>query len=88
MYFTQIAPLALALLSSYQAFAHPGHDVRKEISQRQAFLDSSKRTDLGHCAAKIKARGVEKRNVARRAETLRNARAKRKSYNQTYYTLI
>ncbi|KAI5918084.1 aromatic compound dioxygenase [Camillea tinctor] len=66
----------LALLSS-SVVAHPGHDLTQEIAERREFLNSVKRTDLSHCADKLKARGVTKRNVARRSAMLEKARAKR-----------
>ncbi|KAI1084210.1 aromatic compound dioxygenase [Whalleya microplaca] len=57
--------------------AHPGHDISQEIKERRDYLSSVKRTNLDHCAPKLKARGVEKRNVQRRAALLEKARAKR-----------
>lgn len=57
--------------------AHPGHDISQEIAERKEFLGSVKRSDLSHCATKLKARGNHKRNVARRAAALEKARAKR-----------
>ncbi|KAF2707211.1 aromatic compound dioxygenase [Pleomassaria siparia CBS 279.74] len=59
------------------AVAHPGHNVRQEAQERREYLTSVKRTDLSHCAAKLKARGVDKRNVARRVAQVNKARAKR-----------
>ncbi|KAI0130428.1 Intradiol ring-cleavage dioxygenase [Xylariales sp. AK1849] len=64
----------LALLSS-TVIAHPGHDLTQEIAERRDFLSTSKRADLSHCAAKLQARGVEKRNVARRHAAVEKARA-------------
>lgn len=75
MRFTQTVVSGLTLLST--SFAHPGHDLTAEILERREFLDSVKRTDLSHCADKLKARGVHQRNVARRHEALQKARAKR-----------
>ncbi|KAJ4386284.1 hypothetical protein N0V93_009177 [Gnomoniopsis smithogilvyi] len=46
--------------------AHPGHSVEQELAERQAGLANSPRS-LNHCAAKIKARGLEARNVQRRS---------------------
>lgn len=57
--------LAAALVS-----AHPGHDATQEQAVRRAYLQNSKK-DLSHCAAKIKARGLEARNIKRR-ENLAN----------------
>ncbi|KAI1631627.1 aromatic compound dioxygenase [Biscogniauxia mediterranea] len=76
MYFTQTVVSGLALLSS-SVIAHPGHDLTQEIAERREFLSSVKRTDLTHCAEKLKARGVTERNVARRSAMLEKARAKR-----------
>lgn len=66
---------ALILLAS-TTVAHPGHDISLEVAERRDFLNIVKRTDLSHCAAKLKARGVEKRNVARRRSVLEEARSK------------
>ncbi|KAJ4303689.1 hypothetical protein N0V90_002590 [Kalmusia sp. IMI 367209] len=75
MRFTQTIVSGLTLLST--SFAHPGHDLTQEIAERREFLSSVKRTDLSHCAPKLKARGVNRRNVARRTAALEKARAKR-----------
>ncbi|KAJ4347281.1 uncharacterized protein N0V89_011221 [Didymosphaeria variabile] len=75
MRFTQTVLSGLTFLSAVSA--HPGHDLTQEIAERREFLGSQKRSDLSHCAAKLKARGVNKRNVARREAALQNARAKR-----------
>ncbi|KAI1373972.1 aromatic compound dioxygenase [Hypoxylon crocopeplum] len=69
-----ISGLALLVGSTV---AHPGHDISHEIKERREFLNSVKRTNLDHCAPKLKARGVEKRNVERRAALLEKARVKR-----------
>ncbi|KAI2618086.1 aromatic compound dioxygenase [Hypomontagnella submonticulosa] len=66
----------LALLTGFAA-AHPGHDLTQEIKERREFLNSVKRTNLDHCAGQLKARGVQKRNIERRAALLEKARAKR-----------
>jgi sulfur relay (sulfurtransferase) complex TusBCD TusD component (DsrE family) len=49
------------------AAAHPGHDISHEMAERRDFLKASKRVDLAHCASKLKSRGVEQRNIARRS---------------------
>jgi sulfur relay (sulfurtransferase) complex TusBCD TusD component (DsrE family) len=64
MRFTSIVSGA-ALFSGFVA-AHPGHDIKQEIAERREFLKTTKRADLSHCSEKLKARGVEKRNIARR----------------------
>jgi hypothetical protein len=75
MRFAQAVASSLVLLSSH-VLAHPGHDVSQEIAARQNYLSSVKRTNLAHCASKLKARGVERRNVARRHAKVEEARAK------------
>lgn len=70
------AVFAAAVLAGTAA-AHPGHSVAQELRERREFLSTTKARDLGHCAAKLKARGVEARNAARRAERVEAARAKR-----------
>lgn len=59
--------LVAAVLGASIASAHPGHDATKEQAVRRAFLEHSKK-DLSHCAASIKARGLEARNIQRRSE--------------------
>jgi hypothetical protein len=44
--------------------------------ERAAFMQTSKR-DLSHCAAKMKARGMDTRSIARRASMAKTARKKR-----------
>ncbi|KIL85507.1 hypothetical protein FAVG1_11465 [Fusarium avenaceum] len=67
-----------ALLSTFalanSVSAHPGANVQAELLERKAFLANAKRTDLSHCAAQIKARGLEQRGIERR-----NAIAQEKS---------
>jgi hypothetical protein len=74
MYFSNVVS-GLAVLSGL-ATAHPGHDLTQEIAERRDFLSSVKRADLSHCADKLAARGVDKRNVARRQAYIEKARAK------------
>ncbi|RGP60421.1 hypothetical protein FLONG3_10887 [Fusarium longipes] len=69
--------LASFAIAASIASAHPGHDIRHEILERREFLASSKRSNLAHCADKLKARGIEARNVARRAAKVDKARQKR-----------
>lgn len=66
------------LLFAALAAAHPGHDVSEEVAERKAYLGSIKRASLGHCAEKLKARGIEERNVRRRAALVDSVREKRK----------
>ncbi|KAJ5047682.1 uncharacterized protein L3040_003502 [Drepanopeziza brunnea f. sp. 'multigermtubi'] len=71
-----IASLIAAAALASNVVAHPGHDIQEEIAERAAFMQFAKK-DLSHCAAKLKARGMDKSNVARRAALARNARKKR-----------
>lgn len=59
------------------AVAHPGHSVRKEAAERRDAMSNMKVRDLSHCASKLKARGHEDRNMARRAKMVEEARARR-----------
>lgn len=74
MYFSKA--FVAVILTGFAA-AHPGHSVTEELQERREFLSTSKVRDLSHCASKLKARGVEARNVARRAQVAETARAKR-----------
>lgn len=65
------------LLLSGATTAHPGHNIAQEAAERRDFLNSVKRSSLAHCAEKLKARGVEARNVARRSAQISKARQKR-----------
>lgn len=67
--------LALAAFSGL-ALAHPGHDHADEVLERRRFIDAIKRADLSHCAEHLVAKGVVKRNAARRAEIVEKARGK------------
>lgn len=74
MHFTNV--FAAALMAG-SALAHPGHSVTEEIQERREYLSKAKVRDLSHCAAKIKARGLEAKNMARRERLVEAARAKR-----------
>lgn len=53
------------------AAAHPGeeeHIKEKERLARRSFLENIEKRDLSHCASKLKERGIQARNVQRRAE--------------------
>lgn len=65
-----------ALLASTTA-AHPGHSIAEEVQERRDYMATAKVRDLSHCSAKLKARGVEARNIARRQQQIESARAKR-----------
>ncbi|KAJ6021203.1 hypothetical protein N7540_006707 [Penicillium herquei] len=76
--FTSVLALGLMGFASV-ASAHPGHDVKAEAAERSAFLKNSnvQSRSLAQCASKLKARGLESRNVARRelaVEQIRNRR--------------
>jgi hypothetical protein len=71
--------LAASALLSSSVVAHPGQsalEMRAEQAERAAFLQHSKK-DLSHCAAKMKARGLENKSIARRQAMAKNARKKR-----------
>lgn len=72
---TQI--LALLAAASGIANAHPGHDLSEEIAERQMFLRSVRRATIAHCADKLKARGVEATNIARRSAAVEKKRTAR-----------
>ncbi|KAJ2898265.1 hypothetical protein MKZ38_004033 [Zalerion maritima] len=69
--------LAGAIAGANIAAAHPGHDHSQEQVQRREFFGARGRRDLSHCADKLRARGVEARNVKRRAELVKSAALKR-----------
>ncbi|KAF5005352.1 hypothetical protein FDECE_8164 [Fusarium decemcellulare] len=69
--------LTSLMLLSGTATAHPGHNIAQEAAERREFLGSVKRSSLAHCADKLKARGVEARNIARRTAQINKARTKR-----------
>lgn len=69
--------LASFALAASIASAHPGHDIAHEAAERREFLNSVKRSSLAHCAPKLRARGIEARNIARRSAQVNKARQKR-----------
>lgn len=69
------AALAVVLWGA-NVLAHPGDDLAAEIAERAAFTKFSKK-NLDHCAEKFKARGIEEKNLARRAARANHARQKR-----------
>lgn len=86
MHFTKA--VAGAALMSATVLAHPGHNVQEEALERRSYLQTVKRADLSHCAAKLKARGVDQRNVARRTAALEKARAKRSLKKRTLTSVL
>lgn len=78
--------LSASLLAAV-AVAHPGHDHHAEMAERRSMLQHSRR-DLSHCAAKLKARGIEARNVKRRAEMATSLMKKRGLEGRDITTLL
>jgi len=74
MHFLSTLTVTAALASTI--IAHPGHDMRHEMEERAAFMKTSKR-DLSHCAAKMKARGLEQQGIQRRTAVAKKARTTR-----------
>lgn len=58
-------------------FGHPGHDLTDEILERRSFKNSVRSASLSHCADTLKKRGVDSRNLERRAAFLDAARLDR-----------
>jgi hypothetical protein len=79
-----ITPLTVASILATSVAAHPGHDARHEMEERAAFMQTSKR-DLSHCAAKMKARGLDHSSIQRRAAVARAARRRRNIAADTPY---
>ncbi|CAG9983593.1 unnamed protein product [Clonostachys byssicola] len=63
-----------AILLAGFALAHPGHDLTEEILERRSFRNSVRSASLGHCSETLRARGVEARNIQRRAAAVEEAR--------------
>lgn len=72
----QLSNILPTLMAVGLAVAHPGHDVTQEITERRDFL-ASNRNDLSHCADKLKARGLETRNIQRRSDLVKGLLKKR-----------
>ncbi|KAF1955937.1 aromatic compound dioxygenase [Byssothecium circinans] len=69
---------SLALAASFSVvLAHPGHDVGAEAAERSESLNKLQYRSLAHCADKLKARGIEAANIARRKAAVNTLRAKR-----------
>lgn len=69
--------LTLFAVSANIILAHPGHDVKKEIAQRSAYMAQAEYRSLAHCAAKLKERGLQARAIARRKAKVESLRKKR-----------
>ncbi|KAJ5560235.1 hypothetical protein N7513_002634 [Penicillium frequentans] len=67
--------------------AHPGHNVKAEAAERAAFLKSSsiQTRSLSQCASKLKARGLESKNVARREHAVKHIRRRRGLKNESRF---
>lgn len=74
-------------LAATVVVAHPGHDHEAEQLERREALKFSKR-DLSHCAAKIKARGLEARSIKRRTELAAGLSKKRSLQNRDLTSLL
>ncbi|KAF2645217.1 aromatic compound dioxygenase [Massarina eburnea CBS 473.64] len=73
-----LAKSLVALAASLSVVsAHPGHDVKAEKAERAESLSKLQHRSLAHCAEKLKARGIEAANVARRQEAVNTLREKR-----------
>lgn len=61
------------------AAAHPGHDHKAEAAERRHFMRNApiQSRSLSQCASKLKARGLEAKNVARRHQTVKQIRRRR-----------
>lgn len=57
--------------------AHPGHDINQEIAERRAYVGSASQASLAHCTEKLRARGIEQRNIARRSSAAEEARIRK-----------
>ena len=64
--------LTLAALTA----AHPGHDIKAEIEERNAFMKRTTNLRV-KCGAHLKARGIEQRAKARRQALAEDIRQKR-----------
>ncbi|KAJ5110024.1 hypothetical protein N7532_002669 [Penicillium argentinense] len=59
--------------------AHPGHDHKAEAAERALFMRNApvQSRSLDQCASKMKARGLESKNVARRSTAVKHLRRRR-----------
>lgn len=72
MHFVQL--VSILATATGIAHAHPGHGLSEEIAERRLFLRSVQRPTLAHCAGKLRARGVEANNIARRSSAVEGKR--------------
>lgn len=78
VYLASIISVSLIGLTGL-ASAHPGHDVKAEAAERAAFLQNAPihSRSLSQCASQLKARGHERRSVARRETAVKHLRRRR-----------
>ncbi|KAK2761248.1 hypothetical protein FQN54_001770 [Arachnomyces sp. PD_36] len=75
----QFNPVLVACIIGFFAgstAAHPGHDHTQEAAERAAFMKTAPR-GLEHCTEKLKARGLDKKIMARREALATSLREKR-----------
>jgi hypothetical protein len=85
VYISKIASVVAAAYLAGSVVAHPGehHDhaeVKRQIRARDQMASAAKRS-LDTCSSSLKARELNSRSVARRAEVAREIRAKRNIQN-------
>ena len=76
MHFSQALIILTAAALLDQTLAHPGHDIREEISERNEFFKNNKRK-LDHCSNSLKKRGMQGSQQKRREAAIAKARAER-----------
>ena len=76
MHFSQALIVLTAAALFDQALAHPGHDIREEVEERNAYFKDTKR-NLDHCSNALKKRGMEDFHQKRREAAIAKARAER-----------
>lgn len=72
----QFSTLVGAFALASHVIAHPNHNVREELEEREAALAGLPRS-LEHCAERMKARGLIAKAAARRAQLAKRAREER-----------
>lgn len=72
-------------LGAAVASAHAGHDIKREQAIRNILLENKPR-NLAHCAAKLKQRGIEARNVQRRTEKAATLMARKGSKKMSEFS--
>lgn len=72
----QLIGILTAAFASALVAAHPGQDHHAEAAIRRELLQDTK-SDLNHCAEKLRARGLTQRQESRRRELARSLRLAR-----------